>query len=108
MFFSKNKNATADGLWKKPGRGKRGKPKAGFPPFPPPLEIQHNPLDFHFPTAPTTAGISQTTSGNLIVGDRKECLTPDTHYEMRLIDLPDGSPAWVCDTVRWAIYPEEY
>lgn len=30
------------------------------------------------------------------------------HYEMRLIDLPDGSPAWVCDTVRWAIYPEEY
>jgi hypothetical protein len=30
------------------------------------------------------------------------------HYEMRVIDLPDGSPAWVCDTVRWAIYPEEY
>jgi hypothetical protein len=30
------------------------------------------------------------------------------HYEMRLIELPDGSPAWVCDTVRWAIYPEEY
>jgi len=52
MFFSKNKNATADGLWKKPGRGKRGKPKAGFPPFPPPLEIQHNPLDFHFSHSP--------------------------------------------------------
>src|SRR6516164_3076580 len=32
-----------------------------------------------FPTAPTAAGISQTTSGNLIVADRKECLTPDTH-----------------------------
>src|SRR5260370_30579383 len=31
-----------------------------------------------FPTAPTAAGISQTTSGNLIVVDRKECLTPDT------------------------------
>ena len=30
-----------------------------------------------FPTAPTAAGISQTTSGNLIVVDRKECLTPD-------------------------------
>jgi hypothetical protein len=30
------------------------------------------------------------------------------HYEMRVIDLPDGSSAWVCDTVRWAIYPEEY
>src|SRR5712692_6383689 len=31
-----------------------------------------------FPTAPTAAGISQTTSGNLIVVDRKEYLTPDT------------------------------
>jgi hypothetical protein len=30
------------------------------------------------------------------------------HYEMKIIHLPDGSPAWVCDTVRWAIYPEEY
>ena len=30
------------------------------------------------------------------------------HYEMKVIELPDGSPAWVCDTVRWAIYPEEY
>src|SRR5579864_5616361 len=30
-----------------------------------------------FPTAPTAAGIYQTTSGNLIVVDRKECLTPD-------------------------------
>src|ERR1700732_1473640 len=30
-----------------------------------------------FPTAPTAAGVSQTTSGNLIVVDRKECLTPD-------------------------------
>ncbi len=30
------------------------------------------------------------------------------HYEMRVIQLPDGSPAWVCDTVEWAIYPERY
>jgi hypothetical protein len=30
------------------------------------------------------------------------------HYEMKVIKLPDRSPAWVCDTVRWAIYPEEY
>ena len=34
----KNKNAAPAGLWKKPVRGKRGKPKAGFPLFPPPLE----------------------------------------------------------------------
>lgn len=27
---------------------------------------------------------------------------------MSLIDLPDGAKAWVCDAVRWAIYPEQY
>jgi hypothetical protein len=30
------------------------------------------------------------------------------HYEMRVIELPDGSPAWLCDAVEWAIYPERY
>jgi hypothetical protein len=30
------------------------------------------------------------------------------HYEMKVIQLPHGSPAWVCDTVEWAIYPERY
>ena len=30
------------------------------------------------------------------------------HYEIRVIDLPDGSSAWVCDAVEWAIYPERY
>lgn len=29
------------------------------------------------------------------------------HYEMSLIDLPDGGKAWVCDHVLWAIFPEE-
>jgi len=47
MLFAKNKKAAAAGLWKKPVRGKGGKPKAGFPPFPPPLEIAHNPRDSH-------------------------------------------------------------
>jgi hypothetical protein len=28
------------------------------------------------------------------------------HYEMKLIDLPGGTKAWVCDPVEWAIYPE--
>jgi hypothetical protein len=27
---------------------------------------------------------------------------------MKIIELQDGSPAWVCDTVEWAIYPERY
>jgi hypothetical protein len=34
-----------------PGRGKRGKPKNGFPPFPPPLEIPPQRRDSHIPTA---------------------------------------------------------
>lgn len=35
-----------------------------------------------------------------------ECHTSYAHYEMKLINLPDGTPAWVCDYVAWAIYPE--
>ena len=27
---------------------------------------------------------------------------------MNLIDLPDGTKAWVCCAVEWAIYPERY
>ena len=27
--------------------------------------------------------------------------------DMYLIDLPQGGKAWVCDQVRWAIFPEE-
>jgi hypothetical protein len=50
--FFNNKNAAANGLWKKPGGGKRGKPKAGFPPFPPPLETPQNPRDSHFSHSP--------------------------------------------------------
>lgn len=30
------------------------------------------------------------------------------HYDMSLIDLPDGGKAWVCDTVKRALYPEKY
>jgi hypothetical protein len=35
-------------------RGKAGKPKAGFPAFPLPLETPQNRRAFHIPTAPTT------------------------------------------------------
>ena len=76
-YVFNNKTAAANGLWKKPVRGKRGKPNAGFPPFPPPLEIPQKRGIPTFPTAPTAAGFFQTKSGNLIVVDRKECLTPD-------------------------------
>jgi len=50
--FHKNKNAAVAGLWKKPVRGRREKPTAGFPRFPPPLEIEHNPRDSHFSHSP--------------------------------------------------------
>jgi hypothetical protein len=36
------------------------------------------------------------------------CHTFYAHYDMNLIDLPDGAKAWVCDAVEWAIYPERY
>jgi hypothetical protein len=30
------------------------------------------------------------------------------HYEISVIDLPNGGRAWVCDTVKWAIYSEQH
>jgi hypothetical protein len=42
-----------------PARGKHGKPKTGFPPFPPSLEIPQKPRDFHIPTASTVLYICQ-------------------------------------------------
>jgi hypothetical protein len=30
------------------------------------------------------------------------------HDNMSLIVLPDGSKAWVCDEIKWAIYPERH
>ena len=36
------------------------------------------------------------------------CHTFYPHYEMNLIDLADGAKAWVCDPVKWAIYPDQY
>ncbi len=46
-----------------PAGGKPGKPKAGFPPFPPSLEISPTPRDFHIPTAPTAAGGGKPKAG---------------------------------------------
>jgi hypothetical protein len=42
-----------------PARGKHGKPRTGFPPFPPSLEIPHKRRDSHIPTASTTTYICQ-------------------------------------------------
>ena len=32
----------------------------------------------------------------------------DAHYEMSVIDVLGGAKAWVCDSVKQAIYPERY
>jgi len=52
VFSFEQQKRAADRLWKKPVRGKRGKPKAGFPRFPPPLEIPQKPRDSHFSHSP--------------------------------------------------------
>ena len=44
----------------------------------------------------------------LNVGCCETCHHFYSHYEMKLIDLPDGGKAWVCDAVMWAVYPGEY
>jgi hypothetical protein len=36
------------------------------------------------------------------------CHTSSPHTDMSLIDLPDGTQAWVCCAVEYAIYPERY
>jgi hypothetical protein len=45
-------------------RGKHGKPKAGFPPFPPPLEITQNQRDSHIPTATATTSYIRVQNQN--------------------------------------------
>jgi hypothetical protein len=37
-----------------------------------------------------------------------DCHTAYPHYDMKLIDLPDGGKAWVCHRMEWAIFPERY
>ena len=45
---------------------------------------------------------------HLNAGCCDHCHTSGPHSDMNLIDLPDGTKAWVCCTVEWAIYPERY
>ena len=36
------------------------------------------------------------------------CHTTYPHYDMALVDLPDGGKAWVCENIELAIFPERY
>src|ERR1700733_7372554 len=51
-------------------RGKHGKPKAGFPPFPQALEIPQDRRDSHIPTA--------SAANTYIQGQEKTCPEPST------------------------------
>jgi hypothetical protein len=39
---------------------------------------------------------------------RDACHKSRPHYDMKLIDLLDGSKVWVCDEIESAIYAERY
>jgi hypothetical protein len=55
-------SGTGRELWKWRGGGNRGKPRAGFPRFPPPLgNLANSARDSHIPTAPTTMYMVQET-----------------------------------------------
>ena len=48
------------------------------------------------------------TFKHLKAGCCAPCHTSRPHTDMNLIELPNGSKAWVCCAVEWAIYPERY
>src|ERR1700689_4011387 len=62
----------------KAGRWKARKTKNRFSSLPTALGNPAQPAGFPLFPQPRLLLVSQTTSGNLIVVDRKECLTPDT------------------------------
>ena len=78
MHVFHKRNAAAEGCGKRRAVESEENQKQVFHRFPPPLEIPQNPRDSHFSHSPDCWLVSQITSGNLIVVDRKECLTPDT------------------------------
>lgn len=72
----------------KAGRWKARKTKSRFSSLPTALGNRAQPARFPLFPQPRLLLVSQTTSGNLIVVDREECLTPDT----------EGS-LWSCDAM---------
>src|SRR6266853_1120041 len=69
-----------------PGSGKPGKPKAGFPSFPQPLEISHTTRDSHISTASTISQWApkpgeKTGGGRFNAGHGKvEIQKQDSHF----------------------------
>jgi hypothetical protein len=69
-------NAAAEAV-EKAGPWKARKTKSRFSSLPTALGNPAKPAGFPLFPQPRLLLVSQTTSGNLIVVDRKECLTPD-------------------------------
>src|SRR5579872_493664 len=73
-----NNNAAHRRAVEKAGPWKARKTKSRFSSLPTALGNPAQPAGFPLFPQPRLLLVSQTTSGNLIVVDRKECLTPDT------------------------------
>src|ERR1700730_5729872 len=83
MFFSTTKTRRPPGCGKSRAVQNEENQKQVFLPSHRPWKSRKTRGIPTFPTAPTAAGVSQTTSGNLIVVDRKECLTPDSLWSQQ-------------------------
>ena len=57
---------------------------------------------------PATKSRPAAAFKHLNAGCCDPCHTSRPHTDMNLIGLPDGTKAWVCCAVEWAIYPERY
>ena len=80
IYVFNNNNAGGRRAVEKAGPWKARKTKNRFSSLPTALGNPANPAGFPLFPQPRLLLVSQTTSGNLIVADRKECLTPVTWY----------------------------
>lgn len=78
IYVFNNNNAGGRRAVEKAGPWKARKTKNRFSSLPTALGNPANPAGFPLFPQPRLLLVSQTTSGNLIVADRKECLTPVT------------------------------
>src|ERR1017187_6795656 len=98
-------------------RGKPGKPKAGFPPFPPSLESPQKQRASHIPTASTTVLIYQQRLSKAGLTAEPKTVTseggPKQTAEMGQKHLPKAcinggscqSTSYVFDTSAYGIFP---
>src|SRR5215470_14697972 len=98
MFFQTTNTGKRGGRWavEKAGPWKARKTKSRFSSLPTALGNPAKTAGFPLFPQPRLLAISQTTSGNLIVVDRKECLTPDTSPRFHSDVLRRTHCGWGC------------